>query len=206
MTNAVVVYDDNDLELGDFFCSCVDSLDTLFEGANINPIKLDSNNVNASNLCSYISPVNEQNFFFLGFVHGTSESMLIGGTEHIVSLTNNYYLFSNAFIYAFSCYNGTELADALLDNNALVFWGYSNKAWVIYDYVSQFKECALAGYKYFLEGSTIEEAYQLMIADINEQIDILYTENFFAASMFMRNRDALVVKGRLELTIADFSN
>ena len=31
MTNAVVVYDNNDLELGDFFCSCVDSLDELFE-------------------------------------------------------------------------------------------------------------------------------------------------------------------------------
>lgn len=206
MTNAVVVYDDNDLELGDFFSSCADSLDGLFENANINSIKLDSNDVNASNLCSYISPVNERNFFFLGFVHGTPESMLIGGTEHFVSLTNNYYLFSNAFIYAFSCYNGTELADTLLANSALVFWGYSNKAWVIYDYIDKFKECALAGYKYFLEGSTIEEAYHLMIMDINEQIDTLYIENFLAASMFMRNRDALIVKGNLELTIADFSN
>ena len=93
MTNAVVVYDNNDLELGDFFCSCVDSLDELFEKSGINPIKLGSSEVNTSNLCSYISPINEQKFFFLGFVHGTHDSMLIGETEHFVSLTNNYYLF-----------------------------------------------------------------------------------------------------------------
>ena len=64
MTNAVVVYDNNDLELGDFFCSCVDSLDELFEKSGINPIKLGSSEVNTSNLCSYISPINEQKFFF----------------------------------------------------------------------------------------------------------------------------------------------
>lgn len=51
MTNAVVVYDNNDLELGDFFCSCVDSLDELFEKSGINPIKLGSSEVNTSNLC-----------------------------------------------------------------------------------------------------------------------------------------------------------
>ena len=48
MTNAVVVYDNNDLELGDFFCSCVDSLDELFEKSGINPIKLGSSEVNTS--------------------------------------------------------------------------------------------------------------------------------------------------------------
>lgn len=206
MTNAVVVYDNNDLELGDFFCSCVDSLDELFEKSGINPIKLGSSEVNTSNLCSYISPINEQKFFFLGFVHGTHDSMLIGETEHFVSLTNNYYLFSNAFIYAFSCYNGADLADTLLENKALVFLGYSDKAWVIYDYIDEFKECALSGYRHFLNGATIEASHQLMIKDMNEQIDALYEEDFFVASMFMRNRDALIVKGNMELTIDNFSN
>lgn len=57
-----------------------------------------------------------------------------------------------------------------------------------------------------MNGATIEASHQLMIKDMNEQIDALYEEDFFVASMFMRNRDALIVKGNMELTIDNFSN
>ncbi|NDV82539.1 hypothetical protein [Bacteroides sp. 51] len=205
MINTVIIYDHDDETLGNFFCLCADDVEFIPDKAiaELNVIKLNSDDVTVANLSTHMVKYNQERFIFLGFMHGSKEAMVLSGTENIVTLTTNHYLFSNAFIYNFSCYNGTDLADVLLQNNALVFWGYSDKAWVCYACLDEFKKCALSGLSHFLTGINVESSHRLMIEDINETIDKLYASNMFAASTLLENRDAIIVKGDKTLTYFD---
>lgn len=205
MINQIVVHDGHDDKLGDFFYLCTDHAHSLCVacGKEINNQIIGSDDVTAGNIGDLLSKVNQQGFLFLGFVHGTPDSMVINGAERFVSTTSNYYLFTNSFIYTFSCYNGTELADILLMNGASVFWGYSKQVWVCHAYHDEFKKAALTGYCHFLNGDSASIAYDRMIDDMNVQIDAMYETDMIVASTLLENRDALVLKGNKELTISD---
>lgn len=205
MINQVVVLDGEDEVLGDFFSLCADQAHSRCEahGGVIVTQRVGSDEVTSTNISGLLSKVNQQGFIFLGFVHGTPEAMVINGTDNFVSTADNYYVFSNAFLYTFSCYNGTELADKLLTNGAISFWGYSKKAWVCHAFHSEFANAALSGYYHFLDGHNTATAYERMIDDINNQIDAIYQRSMFAASTLMDNRDALILKGDKELKISD---
>lgn len=204
MINALIVCDSEDEKLGDFFCLCKDHTIYLSQKLMPAPNIRETHNIDVDTISNYVSDINLSNFLFFGFVHGSRESMCINGGVEFLNVTTNHYLLSNAFVYAFSCYNGCELADTLLNYNAHIYWGYSDKAWVCHDFIEDFKECALSGYSHFIEGCTIAESEIKMIADMNTKIDELYSISMFAAATLMKNRDAMIVKGRKELTIEDF--
>lgn len=204
MINTVIVCDKDDKELGDFFSLCKDHVITTQQHqAKIK--ELYSDDVDVANFSDHLSDINQSNFLFFGFVHGSSTFMTMNGYDHFLSTSNNYYTLSNAFVYAFSCYNGMDLADKLLENNVHTYWGYLDKAWVCYDFIEDFKDCALSGFDSFALGNTIECAENMMIEKMNGKIDDIYNVNMFAASLLMKNRDAMIIKGNKQLTIGDFS-
>lgn len=204
MINALIVCDKDDDKLGDFFCLCKNH--TIYLSQKLKPSLniRETHDIDVDNMGRYVSDINLSNFLFFGFVHGSRECMYINSNIEFINATTNYYLLSNAFVYAFSCYNGSELADILINNSVHTYWGYSNKAWVCHDFMEDFKECALSGYSHFIEGCSVAEAEMKMIADMNNKIDKLYNVNILAATLLMENRDAMVVKGRKDLTISDF--
>lgn len=206
MINQLVILDDEDVKLGSFFNLCATYAYEVSDSSKheINCRRVCAHEVNAENISNHLAPINQERFIFLSFLHGSSEAMFINGSGEIVSVHENYYLFTKGFIYTFSCYNGSVLADQILNNGAELYWGYIDKAWVHTDYEEDFKECALAGYQYFLQGYTAKDAYLLMQEFINNKIDELYQTDFVAASTLMRNRDALVLKGNDNLRVTDF--
>lgn len=209
MINQIIVHDEQDEILGDFFGLCADyvhSLCVVGHQCEINSQRHGSGKVTANNIGEILSKVNQRGFLFLSFVHGSPESMVMDDTECFVSTTKNHYLFTNSFIYTFSCYNGTDLADILLMNGAAVFWGYSNAAWVCHPHNDEFKTAALSGYRHFLSGDSATVAYNRMIEDMNTQIDEMYKTDIIAASCLMKNRDALTLKGNRELTVDYFDS
>lgn len=204
MINTVIVCDKDDKDLGDFFSLCKYHAIQATEQHTANIKELYSDDIDVVNFSNYFSDINQSNFLFFGFVHGSCTSMTINGYIHFLSTSNNYYTLSNALIYAFSCYNGKDLADKLLENKVHVYWGYRDKAWVCYDFIDDFKDCALSGFDSFVLGNTIERAENVMIDETNNKIDEIYGVNMFAASLLMENRDAMVVKGNKQMTIEDF--
>lgn len=59
--------------------------------------ELDSSNVDVNNFSTHLSAINQSNFLFFGFVHGSSRTMTINGVDHFISTSENYYILSNAF-------------------------------------------------------------------------------------------------------------
>lgn len=204
MINTVIVCDKDDKELGDFFSLCKYHAIKTSQQHKVTIKELHSEDIDVVNFSNHLLDINQANFLFFSFVHGSCTSMTINGHDHFLSTSNNYYTLSNAFIYAFSCYNGMDLADKLLENKAHVYWGYLNKAWVCYDFIDEFEVCALSGFDFFALGNTIENAESMMIARINEEIDEISGINMFAASLLMKNRDAMIIKGDKQMTINDF--
>jgi len=204
MINEVIVCDRNDKVLGEFFSLCKDFVIEKTSPLLPNTKELYPEDIDLVNFSNHLIGINQYNFLFLGFVHGNNETMFINESEKFISTTDNYYVLSNALIYVFSCHSGNELADKLLENNAHVFWGYSNKAWVCYDFIELFKICAMSGYNHFILGCSIEDAEKKMKSEINHQIDILYNISMFAASKLMENLDKMIIKGNKTLTIQDF--
>lgn len=202
--NIVIVCDKSDKKLGDFFNLCKDYAIDLSNQAIDLPNIREVYDIDSDSMCTHTSDVNLSNFIFFGFVHGSQECMYINGNTAFINTTINHYLLSNAFIYTFSCHNGNLLADTLINNNAHTFWGYKDEAWVCLDYIEDFKKCALSGYFHFLKGKNIAESEEAMRNDTNEIIDELYLKNMLAASYLLDNRNAMVVKGKKDLTIKDF--
>ncbi len=207
MINQIVVLDGQDERLGDFFSLCADHASSLCAGhrCEINSQRHDTGDVTSANIGDVLSRVNQQGFLFLSFVHGSPDSMVIDDAECFVSTEHNYYLFTNGFVYTFSCYTGTELADKLLGNGAVAFLGYTDSAWVCHPHLDDFKKAALSGYHHFLDGDSADVAYCRMIEDMNAMIDEMYEKDFVAANYLMKNRDALILKGYRGLTIDDFN-
>ena len=206
MINQIVIVDEQDDGLGDFFGLCADHAHSLCteHPCNINNQQFGSDDVSTKNISDILSNVNQRGFIFLSFVHGDNNSMF-NGSECFVSTTDNYYLFSNSFIYTFSCYTGNDLADTLLMNGVIAFLGYSKEAWVLPSYFDEFKKAAMSGYNHFLNGDSAIIAYNRMIEDTNDQINEMYKKNMIVASYLMKNRDALILKGNKGLTIGDFN-
>lgn len=205
MINTVIVCDKDDKELGDFFSLCRYHVIRTTQQHKTAIKELHSDDIDVANFSNHLSDVNQSNFLFFGFVHGSSTAMTMNGYDQFLSTSNNYYTLTNAFVYAFSCYNGMDLADKLLENNVHTYWGYLDKAWVCYNFMEDFKDCALSGFDSFASGNTIAHAENMMTDKTNSKIDELYGVNMFAASLLMKNRDAMVVKGNKQMTIHDFS-
>lgn len=204
MINTVIVCDKDDEELGDFFSLCKYHVISATQQYQAQIKELHSDDIDIANFSNYLSGINQSNFLFFGFVHGSSTAMMMNYYDQFLSTSNNYYTLTNAFVYAFSCYNGMDLADKLLENKVHTYWGYLDKAWVCYDFMEDFKDCALSGFDSFVLGNTIECAEKMMTEKINCKIDEIYDVNMFAASLLMKNRDAMVVKGNKQITINAF--
>ena len=138
----------------------------------------------------------------MNFTHGSRDAIYLNH-EELISPTKNYYILSNALVYTFSCLAGNELADILIQNNALTFWGYTEEALVNPSYYDKFVTCAMYGIFSFLAGATIKEAYNNTIECMNITIDEIYPKSVLAASFLEEDRDALIVKGDESLSISD---
>ena len=204
MINTVLLYDNQDLDLGAFFNLCANKFLHLHNTAYSQNVSVVHNTENSEKeiIESVLSGYNNSKFLFVSFLHGCEEAMYIS-KEKVVSTCNTYF-FTNAFCYTFSCYCGKTLAYKLLENNACVFGGYNDKAYSIADYEEEFAELAISGLSHFLKKESIENAEKKVRQEYINKIDTLYQENFFVAATLFHNKESMVVYGDKSLTVSDF--
>ena len=201
MTDLIVAFDNEDTELGVFFSRCAELVvDTLNETWNC--ISIDSRSLNQVNL-EIRTEQFQGNFVFASFTHGSESSLVASGGIFLQSPVKRNYL-ANSFSYCFACHSGRLLGRELVENGTHSFIGYSGEASIVTTYIDLFAGCAIEGLLRFHNGSTILEAYNLKKEKYNEEIDGLYEDNFFVASILMDNRDCLILHGNEELVSRDF--
>lgn len=164
-----------------------------------NEIKSDS--VTKTNLSEFLSAINKDKFLCFWYGHGKEEALLIDN-EEIVTSTENYYLFSNALIYTFSCFNGKTLADILIENKTIAFVGYTASANCPYNLDDITCDIVMSFIASFLSGKTVRAS----LTDLKEAYGkAIYDDSIepFQRAWFQENRDALVVKGNGNITIND---
>jgi hypothetical protein len=204
MINTVLLYDNQDTMLGDFFALCANKFRQLHNSTYNQDVSSEheTDNGDKNSIETALSTYNNSKFLFVSFLHGDKDTMYIA-KDKIVSSANAYF-FTNAFCYTFSCYCGKTLANVLLQNNVCVFWGYIDKAYSIIDYEEDFADLVISGLKHFFNGKTIENAHSAVIEEYRNKIDALYQTDFFAAATLLHNRDSMVVYGNKLLDINAF--
>ena len=207
--NAVILADDSELcDIANLLVMMKDSTTQILEQYATSHEDIDAENhiylsdtVTKQNLSEKMSLVNSDSFMCFWYGHGMHDSFKIGN-DNIVTTTENYYLFSNALIYTFSCLNGNNLADALVANKAKAFVGYTDFANCPYGIDDVTTEIVMSFIFSFLGGKTINEAKEDLEAAYNHAV---YDESLdpFQRPLFQTNRDNLVVKGNGELKLCD---
>ncbi len=213
MTDIVLVFDDNDIDtdevagLGYFFKACASDIKTHFKSSLHNLIEIHGNNLNSQYVNQVLESLSSKKFIFLAYSHGSESALLYDNqTKEYVSISNSIE-FLNTFVYTWSCSTGKELGKELIDNGALAFIGYDNLTYAGTGETDLFVETANWGIKQFVLGSQVKTVFYSMRDKYSEVIDFLQTEknDFFVASFFRKNRDALVLHGN-NITISDLHN
>lgn len=209
--NTVIIADDSaECSIYDLCVMLRDSTSQLLEqyqqthtNIMVDNVTLSSDVVTTNNLSGKLSTINQSNFISFWFGHGEKDRFTIAN-EAIVTTTVNHYVFSNALIYTFSCYNGQELADVLIANNAIAFVGYGKEACCplgIDDITPRIAQTFIVSF--MIEGKTVKEAVSDLYTAYNDVIYGNYVDPI-RRSLFQTNRDSLVLKGNGDLTVNDF--
>ena len=207
--NSVILADDSEsCDIAELFVMVKNSTIQLLEQytvahediVSVNNTYL-SDSITKQNLSEKMSLVNSEPFLCFWYGHGKADSFRIAD-EDVVTTTENYYVFSNALIYTFSCLNGKDLADVIMANKAKAFVGYTDYANCPYGIDDVTTEIVMSFISAFLSGKTVNESK----ADLELSYDnAIYNESLdaFQRQLFQTNRDNLVVKGDGSLVIND---
>ena len=208
--NTVIIADDSaECDIRDLCIMLKDNTIQLLQqyqtaqAVDVNNAVLSSDAISKNNISEQLSQINNNHFLSFWFGHGEKDKFKIAN-DAIVTTTVNHYVFSNALIYTFSCFNGQELADVLIANKAIAFVGYDKEAQCplgIDDITSEIAQTFIVSF--MIEGKQVKEA----VSDLKKAYDdAVYNEKIdaFRRGYFQTNRDALVLKGDGDLTISDF--
>ena len=136
--------------------------------------------------------------------HGDAQS-IAGSDGDLISINTDNSLFRGKLFYAISCSCAKKLKDALIALGLRSFWGYDNELKIWSGYPQYARSC-LAGMMSLMDGKTVKEAREDMLArydaDIAE-LEALYPDNLFLSAILLDNRESLIVYGEDELRLAD---
>ena len=208
MINALIVSDVSDARLGSFFKKCKTKTEQILDTS-----KIDFNNefVDEKALFDMVVPLKiegfrKQPFLFTSFSHGSDTQLLQGGNLPFIATDRNFECLTNAFAICFACSSGKILGAEACENGCLCFIGYNSTVWVQFYFGAEqkFIEAATIGLNAFVEGKTSGQIVDYIKDSYNTSIDEYYETDMLTASLFMDNRDALVIHGDSSLTIEFF--
>lgn len=208
MINLILASDTEDAVLGDFLANCsIETSNMLNGGYSYDVRELNGSNLNDLMLFLTANAFNSNPFLFISYTHGSRTELLRDAMYPILSTTLNKGCLKNSFAYCFACDAGIELGPTLIDDGTLCFIGYDNTVRVqkYFDAPKRLIECATEGLRAFMNGKDCGESFDDMISKYTSTIDEIYQTDTILASLFMHNRDALVIHGDEKLTINNFN-
>lgn len=212
MINIVLACDDKDagdeenLGLDYFYIACAEHAANLFAEMEKNLVSIRGEDLNMTYVNEMLSSLNNKNFIFIAYSHGSSEALLYNNQKDAyVAKEKNTYLFKGSLFYTWSCLCGQELGLDLVANGCHTFLGYDDDIWAGTGETDHFVECANYGLKKLIGGSTVKEAYNEVEEEYTKRIDHFdEVGDYMIASFFRRNRDALVLYGDGNITLERF--
>lgn len=216
MIDIVIAFDKDDWDiesesgLGLFYDSCAKQMQEfilsnlsyklhMIFGSDLNEIEV------ANILAKTIS-----NHTFVAYSHGKNDALLYDNQQkEYLSKTSNLPNIQGGLFYTWSCCAGTELGKHLVQSSYQTFIGY--KDWIISvetmsDIAQRYIDCTNLGLKAFLSGETALDAFKITYDMYSNHIDELENNfDFFLASHFSRNRNALVIFGNENLVIKNLT-
>ena len=195
MINTILVFDEQDDMLGDFFQLCQEDLNDFFSTKGLETEIISSQILSNLTVRLKIDSFNEKPYVFAVFTHGDSKSLLKSGTNSFISVDEGLNIFKDSFFYAYACEAGKILGSELINSGCKCFLGYKDKVHIWSTYKTPFVNTATYGLKLFYQGNKVSTILSEIKTQYNQEIDILYKDDLVIASILMENRDALVCFG-----------
>lgn len=206
MINTLIISDNRDARLGDFFERCAEQTKAVTNDS-FNIVEINSINLNSLSLQIQAESFNSNAFLFISFTHGTDTELLANGSTPFISDTLNVECLKNCFAYCFACNAGNKLGQALIDNEALAFVGFKSELKIQRHFgaFKSFIDCATSGIRYFILGDNLEISTNKMKLKYTDCVDQYYPKDLIIASWFMEHRDSLVILGKSDIKIGDIN-
>jgi hypothetical protein len=203
MIDCVIVFDDQDTELGDFFKFCSECIKSNFQSASYSLYEFDSSKLQSINLTKQIP------FVFLALSHGTEDSLIDSRDVPYLDILNLYkYQFQDTFFYAFACQLGKKLGKEIIRNGGKCFVGHDNDVWGCND--EPWKSMFSDPVKVFAANLAKGDSILVCIEKTKYKYDVLLDNAFRGGDLdtymrLMDNLNSLVVYGDDTCTINDFA-
>lgn len=178
MNNLLVIYDNEDARMGNYFEGSHQNLnDKLSSLPHINLQSLNTEQCFSNPIEFHISTFAGNPFIFIAYSHGNVDSISIGNSKYIHS--QNTYFFAETLFYSSCCLTAKELGGELRKQGCRVFIGYNTSITSVADETDPyFQECENAFiYDFLTTNNTIQESLRNMYKKYDE-MRIFLSENY----------------------------
>ncbi|MEN9610073.1 MAG: hypothetical protein RLZZ628_887 [Bacteroidota bacterium] len=209
----MIVCDDQDAILGDYFKACKEDIEGFFTEQKKNGFPLEiveiiySNNCHAAYIDQQLTAYQNQHLIMIAYSHGLPHALRCKGTNYIDSY--NIYLLFNACFYTNACSVGATLGKQF-EGKQGAFIGFSKEVVAFQKASGMMKasiDCDNCGLKYIFCNPTasIQETYRTMKAFYNQIID-KYTDIYdpITIGQLLNTRDALKIYGNRDFTLQNY--
>lgn len=195
MNNLLVIYDNEDSRMGNYFESSHQDLnDKLSSLPHINLQSLNSVQCFSTPIEHHIGTFDGKPFVFIAYSHGNDDSIYIGDDKYIHS--QNAYFFGATLFYSCCCLTAKKLGSKLREQGCRIFIGYNSKITSVADETDPyFQDCENSFIHNFLTtDDTIQESLKYMYKKYNE-MRLFLAENYdlFTASTLENNLTAFEI-------------
>lgn len=201
MNNPILIACDNeDALLGRFFLSCHDrireaAVQNGFDYQSLTSGLLAKEQINQRT-------ANADEYVFAAFSHGSDDALLCNKTAYVEANDNVKNFYSSVF-YTFACDTANGIGEEFRSAYVLGYFGYNKPAWVVPDYQDMFVECATKGLLSYLEGRTLKECADDMVAEYDKQISRAAIVSPVYALLLSNKQSLVTIINNEEKTIHD---
>ena len=197
MINKVIVYDDNDFELGDYFeISYLDITNNVSLLDYVITNSVDGMTCSINYINNLLTSFNQNPSVFVGISHGNEDEMVMNNCGAYVNSTNAHN-FVNSLVFSATCRSAINLGPLLLSNGCNSFIGFIDDALATYEeFYHLYTACENYCIKEFLNTEkSLQTTFDEMMDYFDNQINLLFDGNddeVLVAMELQSNKDNLV--------------
>jgi hypothetical protein len=204
MVKIILVTDEADTSLGDFFSYCADRLKQIFLD-NAVVIEFTSNKIKNNILIDIKLKQIKDNFIFIALTHGSDSCLICDGSLPYISTKANISLLKNSLSFCFSCNVGKLLGREIIAYGGMCFIGHNDTVYASkYVWKELFSKPVICFWERFILGETAFSCVNAKKREYTRLIDEIYETDLFHAAYLRNNRDSLVIYGNKDCCIKNF--
>lgn len=177
------------------FQDCSDNARQISVNKNIQHTLISSSELTKDYISSIVDQQGDEDFLFVAFSHGGDDELVCTNVnEPYISSDINTAIFGDKIVYTYACNAGSKLGNALVNNGAKAFVGYTEEVWATYDIFEAVADCATHGINVILDGRSLEECINEMKGKYtSEYTKALENGDLIGAGYLLESREALVL-------------